>query len=374
MNVYKTADLYKEMTTVLSWRKSAAGFDHLLPQHLAAVQKKLAGILSQSHLVSQETRRVATQLNARSIARLLTSPNVAEVAYMLEEELSFEVRRSLMKQLSDFIVAEAILQGVAEITSHSPIWTSTSDHVLDSDTKQILPALSTCTGAIIDYNGYFHNIGLEGISGYTYDEAQVFKAKIDEALECIRFVSPVVYSFVEGLTVHIQLRHNKAIYQSNGSSHIGIGKICSDNFHLIAHKPTEVIDFLVHESIHSFLHLIEETYFSFCDRQSSRFNWIGEKFVRSPWSGNKVDLPSYTHAILVWYGMFNFWIEAAKYDEGALKIVSRAEAGIMMRRSAKGFLTEKSLFDHIKFRLDAVRPSFCNLADHVQSEVQQNVA
>ena len=374
MNVFITADLFQEMTSVLSWRKSAAGFDHLIPRHLAAVQKKLSGILSQSNLVSQEMRSVATQLNTRSIARLLTSPNVAEVVYMLEEGLPFEVQRSLMKQLSDFIVAEALLQGVSGITSHQPNWTSNSDHVLNRDIKQRHPALSASTGAVIDYNGYLHNIGLESIKGYTYDEARVFKIKIDEALECIRCVSPTVHSFVEGLTVHIQLRRNKALYQSNGSSHIGIGKICSDNFHLIAHKPTEVIDFLVHESIHSFLHLVEETYFSFCDRQSARFSWIGEKFVRSPWSGNKVDLPSYTHAILVWYGMFNFWMKATKFDEGTLKIVNRAEAGMMMRQSAKGFLTKKGLFDHIKSRLDAVRPSFRYLADHVQSEVQQNVA
>jgi hypothetical protein len=82
----------------------------------------------------------------------------------------------------------------------------------------------------------------------------------------------------------------------------------------------------VHESIHSFLYIIEEKYHFLADRSAT-----GPIKVTSPWTGRVLDLHSFLHACHVWFGLWQFWgraIHAGVFDESiARKYHDESRAG-----------------------------------------------
>jgi hypothetical protein len=66
----------------------------------------------------------------------------------------------------------------------------------------------------------------------------------------------------------------------------------------------EIADGLLHEAIHSLLFMFEETAGAFVSGIRTAED---ETKIVSPWSGNILFLPAFTHACVVWYGLFWFW-------------------------------------------------------------------
>ena len=85
---------------------------------------------------------------------------------------------------------------------------------------------------------------------------------------------------------------------------------------------------------------MEEHYGPFLEPQAYSAAWIQEKVVPSPWSGKKIDLGSYTHAIAVWYGLAQFWLKARVTTEHELK---PAVVDQMIQQASYGFLKERNV-------------------------------
>ncbi len=88
------------------------------------------------------------------------------------------------------------------------------------------------------------------------------------------------------------------------SSPIGIGRIVLRNPHLTSATVLELVDGLVHETIHGLVDLVELT----SPVVAPRF--AGE-IAASPWTGREIDLRTYVHACFVWYGLWQFWSRIA---------------------------------------------------------------
>jgi hypothetical protein len=226
-----------------------------------------------------------------------------------------------------------------------PNWTIDGDVVLNAQIAQKFPSLRTACGIRLNYQSAIHNTGKEGIGGYTYDMALSHLERLETGLEIVESVSSSARSLVRLFTTTIQLRQNRNCPNVvNSSTHTSIGLIRSDNFHSLHEDMPEVVDMLVHESIHQYLHLFEEQLFPFVHAVPKEL--LDQRLFASPWSGNLLDLRSYTHAILVWYGLWNFWgsIVVSGYSHPE---ISQIQAQEKQAEAAFGFENSRSVLDNL---------------------------
>lgn len=71
-----------------------------------------------------------------------------------------------------------------------------------------------------------------------------------------------------------------------------------------------LVEALVHEAIHGLVGMSEAVGLV----RGSPYAWLADPYpydgvsrVRSPWTGTPLDLPTYLHAVFVWYGLLGFW-------------------------------------------------------------------
>lgn len=318
--------------------------DGLLTTHFERVSQLLAK--SVAHL-SPSAKRVFSALSHVGRARLVLSPNVSESLYLIEKG------RELSEQIERFIFSEGAREGICQ----SPIpFSSMSDICFDDEIQY--KALSLECGILLDYNGLFH----KEESCYSYEEVMSFKHTLDMAMNYIQSVCPHTFQFILSHTVMISLFRDNGRYQSNFSSDIAIGKIHSLNFERIQDDFCEVVDFLVHETIHNYLHLIEEDIAQFLpDHEMGELS--GERLAKSPWTGNMICPQSYTHAICVWYGLANFWTKADRINK-------REETKKMYNECVKGFFSGNVLSGLENFK-SKIHPDFLFIVGQMTKSLEQ---
>ncbi len=267
--------------------------------------------------LSKKSLRKFIQLSDKGKARLILSPNVSETLYLLEKGDDVD---NLYTQLERFISAEGALEGIGKATIP---FTSMSDYCFEKELNY--KKVELINGILIDYNGLFHTES----RGYTYGEALEFKEVLDEAFAYIQNNCLNTYEFILSNTIMISLFKDSNRFQTNFSSDISIGKIHSFNFENFKDDFDDVVDFLIHESIHNYLHLVEESVGQFLPT-SLLGKEVGKKMAKSPWTGNMICPQSYTHAICVWFGLAKFWNKCEQKE-------------LMYNESVKGFQENKVL-------------------------------
>ena len=99
------------------------------------------------------------------------------------------------------------------------------------------------------------------------------------------------------------------------------------NAHAPNATPAVIADALLHEAIHSLLFIYEEIAGPFVASDKL----AQEAQIVSPWSGRALPLQQFTHACLVWYGLYWFWTTARARgtwpDEHSRPLAARARAG-----------------------------------------------
>jgi hypothetical protein len=296
----------------LGWKENFEQFNFLIQAHLNRVAALFGEILS-SDLVSGELKAKVSKLNQQQCLSLIVSPAVCEILYAIKENQQSQYISALLYQL-EYLVNEQL--GLVEQTK----------------------SLYTNNNIIIDYNGLLHSLGNEKIKPVKLEKAKYYQEQINKALEIIKEVSPNTYSLIDNFTnvIHFREDPSRPNYAS-WSTHIGIGQIVACNFDYVVDDIEEVVDFIIHESTHNFLHLMEEKYGSFLEDISFEKKWVKEKIVASPWSGEKIDLGSYTHAVCVWYGLANFW-QLTSESNVRTNGLAQARVDKMVKQSTAGFI------------------------------------
>lgn len=321
----------------------------LVQKHLGLVQELLFEFIRDEALLTARDREALASMPEESYFRLLASPYVCEILMILKEQQgkSAEDVKPLKIQLLQALVAEIRLLRPDFSHSLNPTWTIGGDVVLDPAIAEKFPALQTDCGISLNYQSYVHNTGKEGVGGYNYETALLHKERIETGKKIIAAVSISSLSMVEVFTTAIQFRQNKNRPSVvNSSTHTSIGLIRCDNFHQLHVDMPEVVDMLVHESIHQYLHLFEEQLFPFVDGSEIPADLLDSREFPSPWSGNPLDIRSYTHAILVWYGLVHFWQQYLEsgYEHSE---VTKDQAREKLQEALFGFVNSASVLDNL---------------------------
>lgn len=307
MFIHDSNSDFKTLFRSLEFQKTIFSKDTLLLQHYLDAQARLINFIETDDSIDTDLRFALMKLPSHNFGRLIESPYLSELIIICAKNTK-EHQVQIKKQIKLALVAE--IQSVDAKFEHSlsPKWTVNGDIVLDSNISQIVPALKTECGIALNYQSYIHNTGKNGIGGYDYSTALKHKERIETAKNLVRLTSSSATSLINSYTTNIQFRQNcERPNVVNSSTETSIGLIRSDNFHKIHNDLPEVVDMLVHESIHQYLHLFEEQLYSFTNTELTPNSFHEERTFPSPWSGNLLDLRSYTHAILVWYGLIHFW-------------------------------------------------------------------
>jgi hypothetical protein len=290
---------------------------------------------------------------------------------MVVEDNQFPLKvEPVRRQIIQALVAEMRVVNPAFEHPLKPKWTIDGDIVLDEATAKKFPAVHTHCGIRLNYQSYIHNTGKAGIGGYTYAMALRHKERLETAKAIIFSVSKAAFSLVDTFTTTIQVRlNNNRPNVVNSSTHTSIGLIRSDNFHNLHADMPETVDMLVHESIHQYLHLFEEQLFVFVETASLSSERLNERAFPSPWSGNLLDLRSYTHAILVWYGLWHFWSRYVTSNFSHPE-VSQAQALEKLSEAAFGFLNSNSVLDNLSDARNYLVADYVEQIKKIQNQIR----
>ena len=137
-----------------------------------------------------------------------------------------------------------------------------------------------------------------------------------------------------------------------------IGQIDLFSSHFDKVTTEEIIEALIHESIHVLLD--KWNYFNPWEPQ---FEGCDVKTIVSPWTGNKINLAgAFTSAVFVWYGLYNFFttcLEKKIYDEGRVsKKIDFIKSGFKKLNVDQSFSNLSfDGIDHLKYQFLSMQKS-----------------
>lgn len=214
--------------------------------------------------------------------------------------------------------------------THPYLWTANGDHFIQFDKE-------TCT--YNHYNAFKLNelitldffspncIRIDSkeleedqsavIEEYNYEEAYAIYEKLEESVSPLYNFSNSVIELITNFTQVIILKkqvQKETILFSSASLFPYIGRSLLINADRAG--SSQIIDALVHESIHSMLYMIDAI--KKWMPANAIINKVGP-VIPSPWTGRLLNPGNFCQAIFVWYGLFNFWQFALSnhlYDQG----------------------------------------------------------
>lgn len=153
-------------------------------------------------------------------------------------------------------------------------------------------------------------------SNYEFDDIEKLVGHFQNALAPVEKDWDQLKRFIRDYTRHLVLKVNPNIHFSCGSTKTYVGRSVFCNGEAVP-EPILAKE-IVHESVHSFLYMLEEL-------QPWMPSWdvsvrIGTN-VPSVWTGNKISLVSFGQAVFVWYGLFNYWLGSIERDYYDLEMV-----------------------------------------------------
>lgn len=336
------ADIFES----LRMRNKFEVFTPLLIQHIERTQLHLSRFLGFLAQVEPLLTTALLELSEENQARLVCSPYMSELLVLWHETENQESKQIFYGKILRSLVAEVKNTNPDFTHKVEPVWTINGDRILDPHIEKQFPVLYTKCGILINYQSYAHNTNREGVGGYSAELGQKHKERIETGRDIIQKCSPAANSLVETYLMIIQFRQNlDRPNVVNSSHHRSIGVIYCDNFHKIHGDMPEIVDMLVHECIHQHLHLFEEQVLGFL-MPDTPMDLLSQRIFASPWSGKKLDISSYTHAILVWMGLIHFWTQFLEAGEWHPEVGPK-EAKDKLQEAYFGFQNSVSVLDNL---------------------------
>ena len=255
-------------------------------------------------------------------------------------------------------------------------WAPMGDAVLRyRDEECVLERVEKLGGLIaMDFDSpYARNVDLTSAlmyaqpADFTENERLIAQDKLRSAFEYIENVSPTHARVIRNYTRAIRLRKRENFFGRN-AEHVTdtIGEMRLLNPQIDDWTVQAIAESLIHESTHNLLSTYEHLKGPFELTPSINKSYRPV----SPWTGNPIPVPSFCHAVLVWFTLFHFsLLELAR---PALEEERRNE--ILKRRNtyAAGFLIPTPLSDCIR-GLSVLSEAIFSAIDHTQRNVQSIV-
>ena len=126
--------------------------------------------------------------------------------------------------------------------------------------------------------------------------------KLSQAMELIDSVASTAGQLIRNTTRCIRIRVSESENIAAETDPSTIGEMRLLNYHLAEKDIVDVADALIHESLHSFLAMYELQHGSFVSfSQTSLVRPV------SPWSGNPIPYNAFTHAVYIYFALFEFY-------------------------------------------------------------------
>jgi len=361
---------FSQLRSYLKFESDFSSISPLIEGHLEDVQNLLWEFIQHSSVIPRSVREGLAALPSTGFLRLVTSPYLCELLMLLKEGLRPDFKTKIEDQIIHAFVAEIRHFNPDFECELKPKWTINGDVVLDSNIAAQFPALQTECGINLNYQSLVHNTDCVGVGGYDLEMALKHKERIETGRAIVSKASSSAHSIIENFTTIIQFRNNMDRPNViNSSTHTSIGLIRCDNFHRIHSDLPEIVDMLVHESIHQFLHLYEEQISPFVHEDQLTAELSRERLFPSPWSGNLLDLRSYTHAILVWYGLVHFWQQYL--DSGYTHPeISPLQARQKWNEALFGFVNSSSVLDNLGVHVKLLKGDYIMEVCNFQPELK----
>lgn len=133
-------------------------------------------------------------------------------------------------------------------------------------------------------------------------ERELILEKLHAALRLIDETSSTAGKLIRNVTRCIRVRKSSAEMTAAETDPQVIGEMRLHNPQRDDMRLIDLVDSLIHESLHSFLAMYELQFGSFVGYAQSAM-------VRpvSPWSGNPIPYNAFTHAVFIYFSIFNFY-------------------------------------------------------------------
>lgn len=153
---------------------------------------------------------------------------------------------------------------------------------------------------------------------------------LDEAMRRLAEVSPSLHDLVSTCVLNVVLSQDPRLGFSSSTHGLYIGRVTIGASHWPDVPVESVMDALVHEGIHCLLLMLD------VDRPLLTDDLRADDLptVASPWTGNPLTVPTYVHAVMVWFGLSHLWASAADSSAFSAEVTDR-----MLRRALRGFAT-----------------------------------
>jgi len=330
MNLIETSSIsIEQITDILNFKNDnidfGSHFNKILNEHRKLAFKRFEefteALKSKDIAIFNEVFDRWNQFTDEQKTELIMSPQISNICYWYKPDRLSDIGLFFIEALD----AELSKRTTSfDKNRYKSLWTSNGDYLIKYDESKdefidyeafrlennvVLDFFSPYTQNITDAD----NIIAQSNQTYSYEEAFHIYEKFSIAMSPMLSQKSNVTEFMEEILNVIVFK--KRVSDDNkrhfvcGSNYNYMGRLLIVNPELA--KDEDLIDALVHESIHFLLDMIDEIN-----------GWIPEEIntnaqlikMESKWSGRPLALRTFLHAIFVWYGLFNLWIYALRNE------------------------------------------------------------
>jgi hypothetical protein len=183
---------------------------------------------------------------------------------------------------------------------------------------------------------------------FTPEEVASLKFKLASAIAEIKLTSPTFLRLIQNYTRTIYIRKNGTLSPASEQVDTQLGGIRLRNVHLDQYTHEQLMDDLIHESVHNFLATFELLNYPFV--KFGGHNHANARPV-SPWSWRPIRVLPFLHAAFVYFALLHYSILRLRRND--LTEEQRAEAFRRRNHCASGFLMPGRLSSKVKDAADA---------------------
>lgn len=303
---------------------------------------------------STDLERTFNSLSEASQIRLFTAPAVIAAVRQKTPRNVARIRQMLR--------AELYRESNGQIRPKR-CWTALGDALFPAG----LVSPRICGKIVLDSRSPYSQMPFPGCRGlaarHSEPEIEIIIARLERAISIIGRISEIacesLVTFVRVIAIRRENLDSPGFASSSWPQEAG--KLGLTNAHLPDVSMYQIVNALVHESVHNLLYAIESVDPFYHDSDVA----TAYRLV-SPWSGRSLFLHSFIHACFVWFALWSFWGLPA-----ADKILGEAVATRRRSDAMKGFLGNK-LTETVAAAQHALSPAVIHTIDRMQSFVRDS--
>lgn len=346
MNKVSSFDHPEQVMKIVKWgndsqKEWVAAYGNWKEMLCESLGKYIGILMKKNHPETHLLQEVVEKASASSFSRVLMAPSVSN--RIMWKQANDEGAKYLM----NCFAVEAYREGydLKNIPVEGELWSALGDYYISQKPSSLMlmdlerggwkmqHSEQKLTIYSAPYVGNFFPLDTcspEGVRGdglrendqdihkkceLVLPEVITLQALLEEALEGIRKVDLNIYHFVLAHTKALSLRTSNSSGFGSSSTLTHFGRMT-----FINPQRADVVmlaESLVHEAIHSLIYSYEVRDWWIRPERQNKIH------VRSPWSGNMLNIHSYVHACFVWYALWQFWSLAIKRSVFSEKLVEQ---------------------------------------------------